>query len=102
MTMKMNNELCKTCGRAHTPGYNPQHPFNNGSRSGKDVFFAAVEDAVAVEQTSMPFDPVLRQALIDKGVLTVEDLRNAEAKIRAVTGVFNERRTRLDDDADMA
>ena len=35
-----------------------------------------------------PFDPVLRQALIDKGVLTPEDLRDAEDKIRAVTAQF--------------
>lgn len=39
----------------------------------------------------MPFDPVLRQALIDKGVLTVEDLNNAEAKIRVVSNLFKNR-----------
>lgn len=33
-----------------------------------------------------PFDPVLRQALVDKGILTPDDLKNAEAKIRMITG----------------
>lgn len=37
-----------------------------------------------------PFDPVLRQALIDKGVLTPDDLRNAEAKILVVSGQFQD------------
>jgi hypothetical protein len=38
----------------------------------------------------MPFDPVLRQALIDKGVLTPDDLRDAEAKIMVITGQFQD------------
>jgi hypothetical protein len=36
----------------------------------------------------MPFDPVLRQALIDAGVLTPQQLRDAEDKIRSITGQF--------------
>ncbi len=32
-----------------------------------------------------PFDPVLRQALLDKGVLTVDDLESARRKIAAMT-----------------
>jgi hypothetical protein len=38
----------------------------------------------------MPIDPVLRQALVDKGVLTPQDLREAEEKIHAITGLFNQ------------
>lgn len=38
--------------------------------------------------SSMPFDPVLRQALIDKGILTPQDLRDAEQKISAITGMM--------------
>jgi hypothetical protein len=34
---------------------------------------------------SLPFDPVLRQALIDAGVITPRDLTVAEEKIRSVT-----------------
>lgn len=39
-----------------------------------------------------PIDPVLRQALVDAGVITPQDLRNAEEKIQAITGLFNEGR----------
>lgn len=46
--------------------------------------FAEVDDARGghVRPMRMPFDPVLRQALIDKGILTIEDLSEAEKKIR--------------------
>lgn len=37
-----------------------------------------------------PFDPVLRQALIDKGVLTFEDLVEADRKIRMVSGMVSD------------
>lgn len=33
-----------------------------------------------------PFDPVLRMALIRKGVITPDDLREAELAIQATTG----------------
>jgi hypothetical protein len=48
------------------------------------------DDKPAVSVVRGPHDPVLRQALIDKGVLTPDDLRNAEAKIAVVTGEFHE------------
>jgi len=48
------------------------------------------EAQVSVVQSSMPFDPVLRQALLNKGVLTPQDLRDAEAMIAAVTGVMTQ------------
>lgn len=35
---------------------------------------------------SLPFDPVLRLALIDKGVITPEDLTTAEKKIVTLGG----------------
>jgi hypothetical protein len=40
----------------------------------------------AVVLMEWPHDPVLRQALIDTGVLSVADLENAERKIRSITG----------------
>jgi hypothetical protein len=45
---------------------------------------------VSLVQSSMPFDPVLRQALINKGVLTPQDLRDAEATIAVVTGLMTQ------------
>lgn len=35
--------------------------------------------------TQTPFDPVLRQALMDKGILTIEDLEAAQRKIGVLT-----------------
>lgn len=47
---------------------------------------AVPDDAPAVMR--WPFDPVLRQALVDKGILTVEDLEAAEQKIRTASMVM--------------
>lgn len=80
-----------------------RHPFNDGSlpfeatfgrgrtRPGDSSSLRGDEGPQRPDPLAgMPFDPVLRQALIDKGVLTPEDLRNAEATIRAVTAQFHQ------------
>lgn len=41
------------------------------------------QNTYSVTQTL--FDPVLRQALIDKGVISPQDLTDAQAKIAAIT-----------------
>lgn len=41
-----------------------------------------------------PFDPVLRQALVDKGIITPEDLQAAAAKIAAMTATIGGQVTR--------
>ena len=97
-------EECVTCGKTgawHLDNPQTRHPFNDGSISASQVFgkrlasgdrtepLAGLEEIpVSVSAAPWPFDPVLRQALVDKGVLTVEDLQNAEAKIRAISGQF--------------
>lgn len=103
MTNDFQGELvCHTCGKSHEQlareGVTPKHPFNDGSLSASETFGArradgtrtppGVDVGVAAMETTWPFDPVLRQALMDKGVLTPDDLRNAEAKIRMVTNQF--------------
>jgi hypothetical protein len=62
--------------------------------AGRGLVVTHKDDEPQLKQSSMPFDPVLRQALVDKGVLTVEDLRAAEEKIRAISGMFNQEVTR--------
>lgn len=88
--MMADDEICVTCQRPHgVDGYKPRHPFrrkdepanlnpSKGNGRGAPVY------------NRFPFDPVLRQALIDKGVLTVDDLRDAEAKILVTTGQFQD------------
>lgn len=106
MTIPTTNEqgekMCWTCGKSHEQlareGVIPRHPFNDGTMGASETFGKRLPDGsrtpaggevgVAAAETTWPFDPVLRQALIDKGVLTPEDLRDAEAKIRAVTAQF--------------
>lgn len=77
-----DEEVCTTCGQ--TLGWhkanNPRHEFNGPLKVEKPK-------TVVGAAPQWPFDPVLRQALVDKGILTVQDLADAEAKIRAVSGL---------------
>lgn len=92
---------CETCGSPQTD-HPYRHPFNPGNlfgvgalgvafnANGEQVDAPATEEVEVVEQP-WPFDPVLRQALIDKGLLTADDLRAAERKIRDMSAIFNGR-----------
>lgn len=100
--------VCQTCNKPHDENWQPRHPFNDGSlpfsatfgKRRADGSRGPVPDAQGGSEGAVgpvtqplaapwPFDPVLRQALIDKGVLTPDDLRNAEATIRAVSAAFH-------------
>jgi len=93
--------VCLTCGKSHEQlareGVIPKHPFNDGSISTTTTFGRRLasgdrtppgDQSVQVSEVRWPFDPVLRQALINKGVITPEDLTAAENQIRAVTDQF--------------
>lgn len=84
------SDTCRTCHQTHPweDGTTPHHPFNDGSLFGAAVLTPPKE--VKVEESPWPFDPVLRQALIDAGILTPQQLRDAEAKIRAISNIFDE------------
>lgn len=87
-------DQCQTCHKTHPwpDGTTPRHPFNDGTLRGIEVRGIPDPEPVGEAATqAWPFDPVLRQALIDKGVLTVQDLRDAEDKIRVVTSTFEGR-----------
>lgn len=93
---------CCTCGNSwawHLQHPEVRHPFNDGSVPFKTTFGdrgrhddqkRAQRGSEDASRPAMPFDPVLRQALIDKGVLTPDDLRDAEAKIMVITGQFQD------------
>lgn len=88
------DDICKTCGNtgAWHVANRPVHPFNNGE-AGATAFLKRrtressdpQKDEQPPRMPMMTGDPVLRQALINKGVLTPEDLRAAEEMIRVVT-----------------
>jgi hypothetical protein len=87
--------VCTTCGNTaewHRIN-NPRHRFS-AVNDGLNTF--APEDSTPdsrVVPMTMPFDPVLRMALIDKGVITVADLDAADAKIKHLTGGLTDGRT---------
>ena len=94
-TMSTDDDRCTTCQntRLWHRENNPSHPFNDGSLPASATFGrrrkdgqgnAPAPDAIP-QHSPWPFDPVLRQALMDKGVLVPQDLRDAEEKIRATT-----------------
>lgn len=70
-----------TVRHAYTP---VDGPAGNMLSVQKGPTFAEVHDTQpdVVRPMRMPFDPVLRQALMDKGVITIDDLTDAEKKIR--------------------
>ena len=103
------DDICHTCWKPHPwlDGTFPKHPFNDGRGTVSTAFMgpSRVRDPqsgvktpqrgsqgplTTVVDAPWPFDPVLRQALIDKGILTPEDLHSAEEKIRAVTAAFQQ------------
>lgn len=48
----------------------------------------APEPELDIPENEMPFDPVLRLALIKKGLITPEDLMTAQKEIKVVSSAF--------------
>lgn len=92
-----NPPPCTTCGNSkewHEANPHVHHKFNDGSLPVSATFGKRRADGSSgppAEQqgtevpSPWPFDPVLRQALVDKGILTSQDLVDAEIKIRVIT-----------------
>lgn len=77
----IDTRICIRCNRSHgDPGYFPVHDAQY-----ENVPMRRPEPEPPAEM-AMPFDPVLRQALLVRGVITLEDLTTAEQMIRATTG----------------
>lgn len=73
---------CQTCGRPEVDHANSIHPYAPpGTTPARNVFAKGRGEPSSVK---MPFDPVLRQALLDKGILTPQDIKDAEKKIDAI------------------
>jgi hypothetical protein len=74
-------ECCTTCGQTKTwhEENQPRHAFNGP--------LGVAPQRPKTTVAPWPFDPVLRQALITKGIITPDDLTAAEDQIRAVTAM---------------
>jgi len=95
--------ICHTCKNTYAwhQETKPMHPFNDGEagaawflgerdqrdRKGAQRGSEAVRMA---QRAAFPMDPVLRQALVDAGVITPQQLRDAEEKIQSITGMFTQ------------
>lgn len=101
MTEPSETDICETCGNPREP-HPFRHPFNEG-QAGATAFLGVKKPkpghptgdngngAQNRPQTApWPLDPVLRTALINKGVITPQDLRDAEEVIRATTQQFQD------------
>lgn len=95
--MTMRELVCRVC--QHPRSNHPfRHPFTAlgdstawlGGNKGGDSRNSGNSAQREPEVAQWPFDPVLRQTLINKGVITPEDLRAAEDQIKAVTAQFDQ------------
>lgn len=86
-------KTCRVCNRVHgEDGWDPKHApvFENEPTGSLPRKEKKENPPGAAAVSAWPFDPVLRQALMDKGVLTPQDLRDAQIKIEAITSAtFN-------------
>jgi hypothetical protein len=97
MSLPSDDDVCQTCTRTRRwhDENKPVHPFNDGQAGAKALLGQRRGTDTPRDRTGpqgppqYPLDPVLRQALVDAGVITPQQLRDAEEKIRVVTGLFN-------------
>lgn len=80
-------DICRTCGQ--TLGWhqenNPQHPFRDNGDLLPDGLGKKDQQKklkTRVEVRDWPHDPVLRIALVNKGILTMADIEAAEQSMR--------------------
>lgn len=88
-------DICSTCGNTRTwhRSNGPRHAFTPpGSiaalRDVSDDQEAPTAESGArtrIQHTRTPFDPVLRLALIENGVITIQQLADAERKLSFVS-----------------
>jgi len=90
---------CKMCSQPEEAHKKLRHPFTpEGTDVNTDFLKKKEEPSIGlpdntsgpvINSSHLPFDPVVRTALINKGILTMQDLEEAEAFIKAVGGVLH-------------
>jgi hypothetical protein len=88
-----SDETCSMCGKTlswHVAN-SPRHPFNAPSRylNEKDQLVAddPTPPPLQVMPAMVPFDPALRMALINAGVITPEQIEEAAKLLRTVSSM---------------
>jgi hypothetical protein len=94
-----DDDICRMCGR--TRGWHEEtfvrHPFTPQNAVGelrdttqRQGRVQDVSDAnKGIVHTTRPFDPALRLALIEAGILTIQQLSDAEKKLQVVSDAVN-------------
>lgn len=82
-----DEDICRTCGqtRAWHDENRPQHPFRDSGDLRPDGLGKKDQkekQKTRVEVREWPHDPVLRIALMNKGILTMADIEAAEHSLR--------------------
>lgn len=108
-TQVTHDPICTICNTSKSEHAERQHPFSDpknpispsqifGKTRGEGVGGSGHGPAIRkpqinpapIQVSAFPFDPVLRQALIMKGVITADDLMAAETHIRTVNNIVRE------------
>jgi hypothetical protein len=94
MSLLQTCVTCNTSGEGDpTTWHHARHPFRSAAMAHTGAGWQTPSEGRETTESptpmpAYPFDPILRQALIDKGVITPQDLKDAQAKIEVVTAVF--------------
>lgn len=75
-------ELCKICRVPRDAHGNRIHPFTSPSGEVDASFIRPPRQEPG--RSNLPFDPVVRQALLDKGILTPADIAEAEVRVNMI------------------
>lgn len=75
-------QLCRICGSPRDSHGDRIHPFTPPGVPVDQTFLRPRQQQAG--QSNLPFDPVLRQALLDRGILTPADIREAEVKVQMI------------------
>lgn len=84
--MTTSERTCTVCGDAESVHADRRiHPFiAPGNELPASMFNRKNRGEASQARVQLPFDPVLRQALLDRGILTIEDMKLAEQKVVAI------------------
>jgi hypothetical protein len=75
---------CRVCEETEAEHDGKIHPFTRPGEELPRAMFARRRSEGEEGGIKLPFDPVLRQVLLDRGVVTPEELKAAEQKVLAV------------------
>lgn len=82
---------CRLCGNTKSwhDEYKPRHPFTPQDGASSPTLMNESESPPQMQQIDLPFDPILRLALVNARIITAEQLTQAEKDFRMINGGGN-------------